>query len=170
MTRRDRLRRAGILCCHCLRNIAFYRSWYKAGKPFSDTQFWVNANGNFLDVAVLEWCKLFADAKGKHHYSKVVADPAAFTQALLAAVGLTSDEFATYVDSMRAYRDKFVAHLDELPTMHIPNLRVAKKSTKLLYEMLLAQEVGTDTFQDAPASASEFYKHFLVQGQAAYKR
>lgn len=170
MSRRDRLRRAGILCIHCIRNIAFYRSWYKARKPFSNEPFWVNVNSNFLDIAVLEWCKLFADRKGKHHYSKVVDDRFAFTRELLAKVGLSSEEFAAYTDSMLAYRDKFVAHLDELPMMNIPNMRVAKKSTRLLYEFLLIQEAGTDIFRDAPDSASKIYKQFLVQGRVVYNK
>ena len=168
MTHRERLRRAGILCCHCLRNIAFYRSWNKAGRPFSKHQFLINLNGNFLDIAVLEWCKLFADTRGKHHYCKVVAESAAFMTDALRSLNLTAAEFDAYVDSMKKYRDKFVAHLDELDTMKIPSLDIATKITEFLYQRLLAQESRTDTFHDAPQSAAKFYKDFVAQGKQAY--
>ena len=170
MKPRDRLRRTGILCCHCLRNIAFYHSWYKAGKPFSKQQFWVNANGNFLDIAVLEWCKLFGDVRGQHYYTKVVHDPSTFKGELLSALRLTNSEFDEYVKSMRTYRDKFVAHLDDKSTMQIPILNVAKKSVKMLYRSLLVQEASNDTFHDAPASASRLYKDFLAEGKKVYIR
>jgi hypothetical protein len=134
VTDTERIRRAGILCCHCLRNIAFHRSWNKAGKPLANHQFWINANGNFLDIAVLEWCKLFSDIRGKYHYSKLLTNPSTFITGAHKTLELTAHEFDAHVKSMRTYRDKFIAHLDELNTMNIPNLRLAKKSTKLLYE------------------------------------
>ena len=74
LTRRQRLRRVGILCCHTLRNLAYYRAWFDAGKPRADENFWVSANGNFADITVLEWCKLFADERGKHHWAKVIKE------------------------------------------------------------------------------------------------
>lgn len=168
MTQRERLRRAGILCCHCLRNIAFYRSWYQVGRPFSNSQFWINTNGNFLDIAVLEWCKLFADTRSLHYYSKVVVEPAAFMNQLLFSIKLTTPEFDEYVKDMKTYRDKFVAHLDANDTMNIPKLGVAKNSAKFLYEGLLAQAGNSDIFLDAPRSASRFYQEFLAQGKEIY--
>lgn len=168
MTHRQRLRRVGILCCHCLRNLAFYLSWHKAGKPFMDNQFWVNTNSNFLDIAVLEWCKLFGDERGKHYFAKVVSDPAQFRKELLAKLMVTETAFNDCIEQMRTYRDKFVAHLDELDKMQIPDLTIAKKSTIFLYEYLLTQEAEGDTFHNAPKSAKRFYRDFLAQGKAAY--
>ena len=49
MTRKQRLRRVAILCCHCLRNLAFYKSGWKDGSLKIDGDFWINVNGNFLD-------------------------------------------------------------------------------------------------------------------------
>ncbi len=170
MKQRDRLRRALILCCHCLRNIAFYRSWNKAGKPFAKQPFWAYTNGNFLDIAVLEWCKLFADVRGQHFYTKVLLNSAEFKVSLITALGLLETEFDDYVKSMRTYRDKFVAHLDDSLTMEIPNLDVAKNSATYLYQCLHAQESGNDTFHDAPPSASGLYKESRAEGVSAYAR
>jgi hypothetical protein len=71
MTRRSRVRRLFILCNHFLRNLAFYRTGWRRGgvdqEPTlrrKESQFWVNVNGNFIDICALEWCKLFGDKKG----------------------------------------------------------------------------------------------------------
>lgn len=170
MTRRERLRRAGILCCHFLRNLAFYHSWHKAGTPFKKEQFWVNANGNFIDIAVLEWCKLFADKKGKHYFSKVVDEYKRFEADLLVKLGLDNDGFEAYINEFRTYRDKFIAHLDDRNTMDIPNMKIAKRCAKYLYQWLLAQEDKTDTFIDAPKSSEKLYQNFLKEGMKVYRR
>jgi hypothetical protein len=52
--------------------------------------------------------------------------------------------------------------------MMIPKLSIAKKSTKFLYQLLLTQEAGTDTFQDAPPSPSKFYKDFAAEARREY--
>ncbi len=78
MPRKDRLRRVMILCCSCARNIAYYRvAWdeeyrHLLNLPNPYPNFWRAANNNFIDMCVLEWCKLFADMQGKHHWSKIV--------------------------------------------------------------------------------------------------
>lgn len=150
--------------------MAFYLSWYESGTPFKNEQFWVNANGNFLDIAVLEWCKLFGDVRGENYYSKVIADPVQFKVDLLAKLKLTETAFADYIKQMRTYRDKFVAHLDELNMFHIPHLDIAQKSTVFLYEHLLAQEAENDTFYDAPKSAANYFSGYIAQGTAVYSK
>lgn len=86
MTHKEHVRRAAILCCHCLRNLAFYKAGWRDGEfiikePY---QFWTNVNGNFMDICVLEWCKLFTDKKrGKHYWGKVITDGASFFDGLL---------------------------------------------------------------------------------------
>jgi len=169
MRQRDRVRRAGILCCRCIRNIAFYRSGHSARSPFAQHQFWINANGNFLDVATLEWCKLFSDKRGKHHYTKVVEDPGTFMQDTLKTLNLRESIFEAYLQSMQMYRDKFIAHLDDLKTMDIPDLTIAKQTTELLYKKLTLQESKFETFRDAPHSITMFYDYHLEQGKTAYK-
>ena len=170
MNRSEKARRSGILCCHFLRNLAFYQSWYKAGQPSKEEQFWITANGNFLDIAVLEWCKLFVDSKGKHHFSKALEDADQFKQDLIAKLGLTEAQFDDYVGSFKTYRDKFIAHLDEENIMHIPHLKIARRSAKFLYQKLLAQEAQNNTFADAPLSAKKVYKSFLNEGLKVYKQ
>ena len=168
MTRRKLLRRAGILCCHFLRNLAFYKAGWNKGLLVTQNQFFVNANSNFLDICVLEWCKLFGDAKGKHYWKKVVTDQTAFFDGLLQSLKLTETEFESYIESMRAYRDKFVAHLDNEDVMQVPKLGPARKSVSFLYEYLLAHEEIDDCFHDAPTKASKFYEYFSWLGRKSY--
>ena len=168
MTRKQRLRRVGILCCHFLRNLAFYKAGWRKNKLIFNEQFWVNTNGNFLDICILEWCKLFGEKKGQHYWQKVITDQPAFLAQLLHAVGLTEVEFNIYIEEMRTYRDKFVAHLDSEEIMSIPKLKVARKSTSFLYSYLLAHEEEDNCFYDAPPKASQFYKRFRLQGRKIY--
>ena len=169
MTRRQRLRRAGILCCHFLRNLAFYKAGWRKGELIFKDQFWVNANGNFIDICVLEWCKLFGDKRGQHYWPKVVTDQTAFLTGLLHAVGQTEAEFDTYIEEMRTYRDKFIAHLDFGTVMYIPKLRIARKSVSFLYGYLLANEEVDNCFSDAQ-NATCFYKLHYSQGRRVYSK
>jgi len=168
MTRRQRLRRVAILCCHCLRNLAYFKAWQQDGENVRTEQFWITTNNNFLDIAVLEWCKLFGDLKGKHHWGKVISDGDEFFDGLLAKVVLTKQMFDDYIKEMRTYRDEFIAHLDDEERMQIPNLVPATKSAVYLYEYLIAHEDEDGAFHDAHPSASAYYRQFLTKGKAIY--
>ena len=155
---------------HTLRNLAFYKSWYKAGKPGEKKQFWINANSNFLDIAILEWCKLFADRRGRHYYARVIDDPPQFMTDMLAKLAMTEGEFTAYVEELKNYRDKFIAHLDELEGYVVPKIKVARESSRFLYDRLQDQEQQANTFAGAPESGSEFYDHFFDEGLHSYKK
>ena len=170
MTRKQRLRRVGILCCHCLRNLAFYKVGWRRGSLVFRDQFWVNVNGNFLDICVLEWCKLFGDSRGKHYWQKVISNPTTFFNGLLHKLDMTKTEFDTYVNEIRTYRDKFVAHLDLEEVMYIPRLTGVQKSVSYLYDYLRAHEDEGDFFVDAPAKASAFYARFTREGKSVYEK
>lgn len=170
MIRSQHLRRVGILCCHFLRNLAFYKAGWRKGELIFKDQFWVNTNGNFLDICVLEWCKLFGEKKGEHYWKTVVTDKTAFLAGLLHAAGQTEGEFDAYIEEMRTYRDKFVAHLDSEEVMHIPKLRVARKSVSFFYNYLLANEEEDNCFHDAPPKASRIYELFSAQGRRVYSK
>ena len=157
MQHENRARRALILCCHCLRNLAFYRAGWKHGHIRVARQFWVNANGNFLDTSVLEWCKLFAEWDGKHHWRRVVPDRRAFVVGLCATLRITSKQFRNYAISVQRYRNKFVAHLDEEPTMYIPRMRLIRKSAAYLYDHLRNDPTTQPYLQDVRHSSAQFY-------------
>jgi hypothetical protein len=57
-----------------MRNLAFHRAGrdIEVQRKLLDRRhrqggFWREAHGNFFDISVLDWCKMFADREGKHH-------------------------------------------------------------------------------------------------------
>lgn len=171
MTRKKRLRRVLIICCHCLRNLSFYRTGWSKGSLIFKDDFWTTVNGNFMDICVLEWCKVFADQRGRHYWQKVITDTATFNHGLLKKLQLSKQEFRTYIDEVRKYRDKFIAHLDEDEIMCPPVLDVMKNSSSYLYDYLLANEDEGAYFTDAPAaSAAQLFSSFTEQAKSVYIR
>ena len=135
MCKRDRLRCVVILCCRFGANLAYYRTGFgrehrRLFDHASCSNFWVMANNNFLNTCVLEWRKLFADRKGQYHWRRIVTerDQVGFNRGLLDNLGLDETAFQSYIDTMRTYRDKFVAHLDSENNMTVPALDAAKKA------------------------------------------
>ncbi|WP_458765930.1 hypothetical protein [Cupriavidus basilensis] len=173
------IRRILLLCCHCVRNIAYYRMGYAdeqgTGELKQSTQFGATVNGNMIDIAVLEWCKLFADKKAHHHWKCFVRDDAdqkRFLGALLGNVGLSKSNWMRYLDEMRVYRDKFVAHLDTKSVMNIPRMQVALESTLFLY-----QHVRSNVPQDfldsphcmhLPHDLNAYYSACCDEGREAF--
>jgi hypothetical protein len=169
MTRKERLRRVAILCCHCLRNLAYYKAGWHGNKSIREDKFWVNVNSNFLDIFVLEWCKLFGDLNGKHYWRKIIAEPTTFYNGMLHNMNIEKADIDALISNMRKYRDKFVAHLDSDKTMYIPNnLILAQKSVAYLYDYIRSNEDEGDFFNDAPTKASTFYELHLRIGKLVY--
>ena len=172
LTTQDRVRRTAILCGHCLRNIAFYRAGWHNYKFRIARQFWISANGAFMDFALLEWCKLFADWKGKHHWSRTIVDQISFSSGLYARLAMSEGQFLDYIETMKRPRDKFIAHLDEDNMMMLPRLRPARASVAYLYDRLLT---GNDTKQWfaheeqnlARVTYAMLYKHAVAEYRAA---
>lgn len=166
MTRNQRARRVAKLCCHCVRNAAYYRAGWRNQNILANDDFLVGANSNFLDLAVLEWCKLFTDQQGKHHWRKVIPDAVGFLPALQADLGVPAHTFEGHCEEMKAYRDKFVAHLDDDLRMQIPNLTMTIDSTIYLYRIVRLEFAAV--LGDAPQNLRTFYHQRLAHGRAFY--
>ena len=123
-----------------------------------------------MDVAILEWCKLFADARGKHFWPKVVTQKQDFYRDLLKTLSARQADFNAYVEEVKTYRDKFIAHLDDDEIMQIPRLNVMRKSVCYLYDYILANEDEGDFFVDAPTSSNDHYSKYYKLGKAAYEK
>jgi len=154
---------------HFVRNAAYYRSWNNASVARRSEQFWRTLNGNFIDTCMLEWCKLFGDLRAQHHWSKCVKDSDAFLSGLYEHLGFNEAKFEEYRLEVRAYRDKFVAHLDELNEMQIPQLQPALDSVRYLYGYLIEHEDDVDAFHDAPRSANARYQEHMREGREAHR-
>lgn len=168
MDQRDRIRGVALLCCHCARNVAYYRAGWVEGRFISNDDFWRNANSNFLDIAVLEWCKLFVDRKGKHYWSKVVSVPDEFLPVLINGIDVTENVFNTHCEEVKTYRDKFVAHLDAGRRMQIPSLTIVVESAVFLYD--LVRNEYQDFLLDAPVNLRDYYEEKFERGQGHYPK
>ncbi len=151
LPRRDRLRRVVLLCCSFIQNLAFYRAaMANQTAPIrsdfhTEATFLRRAINNFIDIAVLDWCKLFGSHKGeKHHWRRVVSDPASFELALLSELGISADALARLVERMLSYRDKFVAHLDNHLVMDVPELEEAHKALSFYHRHIVEHEANPD--------------------------
>lgn len=177
MPREDRLRRVAILCTTFARNLAYYRMarhedhWdlLDPGKT-STANFWRAINGNFIDICVLEWCKLFADKADKHHWTQIVTRPDDFHAALLAHLAVDGAEFQEQIASIRRYRDKFLAHLDSDYVMNIPALDIPKKAVWFYYDHLLKNEAAAGVMAGFPKDIERAYQETEQEAAAIYRR
>jgi hypothetical protein len=161
MTRRDRLRRAVILCREFTRNLGYYRGAreHPAGwreEPLTaNASFWRTTSNNFLDTCVLEWCKLFGGWKEEHYWGNVISNRARFTAELLVRLNITADDLESFRIEMRAYRDKFLAHLDSELVANIPKLDLARASVEFYHAYVIGNEVEPGDLSDLPDTADK---------------
>lgn len=110
--------------------------------PEPHLNFWRLIHGNQLDIAVLEWCKVFGSDGEITHWKKMVphANHDQFRDELFKAVGITSKEWAAYWNEMKSYRDNLVAHHIELNNVtNYPVLDLALKSSCFYYSYLIKE-------------------------------
>ena len=172
MSRQDRLYRVVILCRNFAVNFAYYRVGQKPEHLHLQLRrgdFWRAVCGNFIDICVLEWCKLFGDSKGKHHWSKVVSDATSFENELLNHLGIDQAAFQQEIETMRRYRDKFLAHLDSDEVMHIPVLDMAKRAVWFYYAHVVQREAKLGELAELPVGLDEAYAKYEDEAQAIYQ-
>lgn len=143
MDRRKRLRRVALLCIHFTRNLAFFRALSDSKPDHKEGDFWITVKGDCLDIAVLEWCKLFAEQKGKHAWQKICADQDQFQTHLIAKTGITKDEWDQCCIELWKYRNKFVAHLDDDHTMQIPKMSAPMETAAYYYDYVKGLDEGS---------------------------
>jgi hypothetical protein len=81
---------------------------------------------------------------------------------------MTEEEFETFRLEVRKYRDKFVAHLDELNQMDIPKLQPVIDSVKFLYARLRHVDDDIGALDDAPPSATTYYRESLQAAKSEH--
>ena len=167
MNREKRLRRVALLCCHFVRNCAYYRAGWDGEQTKAANEFWATVQGNFMDIAVLEWLKLFGNHKDKHHWKKVVDDKLTFKQEMLDRCAITEDDLSQNSESFKLYRDKFIAHLDSEEIMHIPVLDTPLALAKYYYTYV-ANELGEAGLRNLPSDIEHYYQECLQAAEAHF--
>jgi hypothetical protein len=166
LTREERLRRVVLVCTIFMRNLAYYRGAQEfrvgwAESPLvSEASFWRTVANNALDISVLEFCKLFGERRGNHFWGQTVSDSGRFQAELLRHLKMSSQQLDGYVEQMRHYRDKFVAHLDDDRTMRPPDLSLAKSATEFYHSYILDNEAPPGCLSGLVDSAAKLTSGF----------
>lgn len=152
VTQPARIRKCYRLCHTTLQNSAYYRGGASVLTEVKmPDQFAIVSRNNFLEVAILNWCKLFADAGGKHHYKKVILDAAKFETRLSTALKMELSAFEDAAKAVAHYRNKEIAHADVYYEIDIPRLDLLIESTIQLYKALRDQ-CGEEPTPIAPSN------------------
>ncbi|MDX8407272.1 MAG: hypothetical protein R8L58_02690 [Mariprofundaceae bacterium] len=161
------------LCCDCVRNAAYYHAAWTTPTALrnENSDFWVNLNGNFLDIAGLDWCFLFGDHKAEFRWQNVIEDETGFCSHLLDVLDYTESDLNGYVSAMRLYRDKRVAHRDRYltgdPEIFYPSLDPAVKSASFLFAELVRIYPQMEKI-NINRDLKLFYESRLKHGQRGY--
>ena len=179
LSHRDRMRRVVLLCCSFAQNLTFYRVAVAdqtapiLSDRHTDAAFLRRAISNFLDVAVLDWCKLFGSQRSeKHHWRRVVSDTAGFECALFRELGTNADAFEGLVGKMLEYRDRVIAHLDNDLVTNIPELDPAREAVVFYHRHIVEHEARPDELAGLP-NADEFARGFAQcadEARRAYRK
>lgn len=139
------------------RNIAYYKSLYKYKDNFRQ-DYWILIFNNFLDIAVLEWCKVFGSRAEKTHWSHHIQNEDKFRQEILNHLNLSRKEWGKYWESMKSYRDSVVAHHESNPNFtNYPNLDYALVSCYFYYEIII-KELRLVKVYDYPDDLGEYFQ------------
>ena len=141
MTRRKELTAHLFRLVHLARSVAMKRA-LMAVDPKPHLNFWRLIHGNQLDIAVLEWCKVFGPDGEATHWKLIVpaSDHDDFRNSLIGAVGVSAEDWSAYWRDMKEYRDNLVAHHIEFNKVDIyPVLDLALKSSCFYYSYLITE-------------------------------
>jgi len=105
--------------------------------PDTKIDLWRIMMGGALDLAVIDWCKIFGSREEDTHWTKLVpnTDHVVFREGLLRAIEMNEDQWSEYHGQVKGYRDEFAAHQDLAPsTKHFPKLDTALTAAYYYYE------------------------------------
>lgn len=169
MNRRDRLRRAAIVSCHCLRYLAYYRAGWDDGNLIKSDEFWKTVNSNFIDICLLEWCKLFGNHNEKHHWKNIIKNKSKFKMHMLDELNVNEKELRKHWNKVKLYRDTFIAHLDLDEIMNIPNLDLVYATVVFYYNHIQRTAADNTIFSGLPNDIGKYYQDCLTESQTIYR-
>ena len=169
----ERFRRVLILAQHAASNFGYFRAAFSLKDEPSLPEYddiRARIANNFLDTGVTEWCKLFVDRE-RHSWQRYIAADQRedFRDGLLAAVGMTIDEWDGYVLKVLTYRDKFIAHLDSLRVMNTPLLDPAIRALTYYAEYLRRNSISANTLDQSEFDIITLFERCQQIGSAYLK-
>lgn len=151
---------------HLARNVMMKRALADV-QPDPHLNFWRLIRGNQMDIAVLEWCKVFGANQEETHWKKVVPDSERdrFRERLLGRLDVTPEIWDEYWNGMKSYRDNLAAHHNETNEVSsYPDLELALRSAYFYYSYLIGKlrESGETRF---PNDLEEYCHRFESQAR-----
>ena len=166
MNARERLlRRVGLMCVDFARQLSYHRALEEHVHSFKQS-FWIIMYNNTIDLAVLDWFHLFGSHKDDLHWKQVVCDIDAFRNHLLQAIHMTIDEWETYWESIKDYRDKDVAHIEVRPVSVVPEMTIALRAVAHYYSVVLTELSTFGDYSAWPKHIESYYQKSLDQSKA----
>ena len=164
----NRAKSAALVCCHFARNLAYYNA--SQGFLTLDKEgFWLTVIGNFVDVCVLEWCKLFGNRNGKCHWENVLKQPNVFKQDLLNRHHLEESELRKLWKTIKDYRDNFIAHVEDQETTPIPCMTVPYLLVNLYFARLQSEFSELQSFDCLPKCMDGYFDSSLSEAKEVFR-
>ncbi len=160
----SKYKRIKNICCHFTRNLAYHQAGIRKSNNALERDFWRIANGNFAEIAILEFCKLFGGRNEKHRWVDIVDDEENFKKQIEIKTALSFNEFEKYVEDVKKYRDKYLSHLDDAMDLELPHLQVATKAVFTYYEYVVSKD-GVGAF---PEDLQNFYMTSFAEAEGEY--
>ena len=167
----DKIRRAINLCTLFTRNMAYYKAGYDDSRYVAgDDSFSTTVSWNFIDVSIIEWCKLFGSYGDDHHWRNLVGDGAdQFSNDMYERISMTESEFSEYHQSMKNYRDVFAAHWDDEGKGKRPYLDKAYEWIIFLHEYIFTNFENPAELQDKVKDLRSYYEICFKEAQKCYQ-
>lgn len=146
------------------RNIAYHRSLSEY-KDDIVQNYWVYIFNNFLDISVLEWCKVFGSRAEETHWSNHINNVDKFRKDMLIHLGLSQAEWKEYWNQLKTYRDCGVAHYIYNPDItDYPKFDNALEVSYFYYDILI-QELRSLNVYDYPDDLKIYFNSCLDQAK-----
>lgn len=170
--RRTQLLQAVEVMVNVVRTVRIKRVFHEL-EPDPHLCFWRVIYANSMDIAVLDWCKLFGSDHQDYqpiHWKRVIQDHGEFRNGLFAALDADRDQWGEYWLGMKRYRDTYAAHSDfrarQLGDLY-PDLSWALESTCFYYAQI-GDELRSMGYSSFPEDLNEYGDRFtdLAAGAA----
>jgi len=155
-----------------VRNVHFKRAMHEVDED-PHLYFWRVIYGNFHDVAVIEWCKLFGSDHSENqpaHWKSVVPinQQNNFRAGLLNTSSVTQKIWESYWQQMKEHRDNYVAHFNEdylrpENDPHFPKFDLALKAAHFYYDWILKDMRDRGLRYSYPEDFDDYCRHISKQ-------
>ena len=134
--------------------------------PKPDLNFWRLIHGGFLDLAVMEWCKIFGSNAEYTHWKTLLHedDHDNFRNNLFEHLNIKPEEWDKNWVKLKTYRDELVAHHNrENDVPNYPTLDIALTSSCYYYNYLAKQihEENSDPMPDLESYCDRFHQQAI---------